>query len=57
MNVSSSIIFISSNLEINILSLINLTSFMLSYVVSKISHASLADSLFEILANSDGENA
>jgi len=28
-----------------------------SYVVSKICHASLADSLFEILENSDGESA
>jgi hypothetical protein len=28
-----------------------------SYVFSKICHASLADSLFEILANSNGESA
>jgi hypothetical protein len=28
-----------------------------SYVISKICHASLADSQFEILANSEGESA
>jgi len=36
--------------------LVNLTSLVPSYAVSKIYHASLADSQFEILANSDGES-
>jgi hypothetical protein len=36
--------------------LADLTSFVPSYVVSKIYHASLADSQFEILANSEGES-
>jgi hypothetical protein len=37
--------------------LADFTSFVPSYVVSKISHACLADSQFEILANSEGESA
>jgi hypothetical protein len=37
--------------------LADLTSFVPSYVVSRICHASLAISQFEILANSDGESA
>jgi hypothetical protein len=37
--------------------LADLTSFVPSYVVSKIFHASLADSLFEILVNLDDESA
>jgi len=35
--------------------LADFTSFVPSYVVSKIFHASLADLQFEIFANSDGE--
>jgi hypothetical protein len=37
--------------------LADFTSFVPLYVVSKIYHASLADSQFEIFANSDGESA
>jgi len=57
MNVSSSNILISSNLEINIWSLADLTNFVPSYAVSKICHASKVVSQFEILANSNGERA